>query len=113
MAYPVISGNGLNAGVTLAQIHLGNASFRKDTATTHSQVMLVQEVLSRRYNPGTADGKYGNNTLNAVKQFQKDNKLTVDGVFGKKSLEKLEEVFLNGQHLDDSIGGCIDSRRIA
>ena len=34
---------------------------------------------------GTPDGYYGKNTETAVKAFQKDNNLTVDGIFGKKS----------------------------
>ncbi len=38
---------------------------------------------------GTADGYFGQNTETAVKAFQKDNKLTVDGIFGKNSKQKL------------------------
>lgn len=48
MSYPTISGNGLNSGVTLSQIHQGNASFRKDTSTKHDQIMLLQEVLKKK-----------------------------------------------------------------
>ena len=33
---------------------------------------------------GTPDGYYGKNTETAVKAFQKDNNLSVDGIFGKK-----------------------------
>lgn len=32
------------------------------------------------------DGDFGTKTENAVKKFQKENKLTVDGIFGKNSL---------------------------
>lgn len=35
------------------------------------------------------DGKYGTNTSYALKQFQKAMKLTADGCFGAKSMEKL------------------------
>lgn len=38
MSYPTIIGNGLNSGVTLSQIHQGNASFRKDTSTKQHAV---------------------------------------------------------------------------
>ena len=38
---------------------------------------------------GTADGYFGKNTETAVKAFQSDHGLTVDGVFGKNSKQKL------------------------
>lgn len=40
-----------------------------------------------------ADGDFGNGTLSAVKKFQKDNKLTVDGIVGEKTMAKLKEVY--------------------
>lgn len=40
---------------------------------------------------GSADGKYGYNTYNAVKAFQKANHLTADGVAGPKTLTILYE----------------------
>lgn len=38
------------------------------------------------------DGDLGNKTLNAVKSFQKAEKLVADGLFGKKSLERAKIV---------------------
>ena len=38
-----------------------------------------------------ADGDFGNETLSAVKAFQKANGLTADGVIGSKTWEKLQE----------------------
>ena len=106
MSYPTISGNGLNSGVTLSQIHQGNASFRKDTSTKHDQIMLLQEVLKEKgFYSKDVDGKYGDGTFNAVKAFQRKYSLTADGVFGQRSLEKLEEKFCSG-HLDKSDYGC-------
>ena len=94
-----ISGNGHNSNITLATIHEGNGSFRKDTATVHSQVKLMQEALtSQGYNTQGADGKFGDNTLSAVKAFQRAKGLTVDGYFGKNSLLALENDI--GHHLD-------------
>lgn len=99
MATVTISGSGHNSTITLYKIHQGNGSFRKDTATTHSQVKLMQTALtSIGYNTQGADGKFGNNTLAAVKAFQKAKGLTVDGYFGKNSLNALEDE-ING-HLD-------------
>lgn len=40
---------------------------------------------------GSADGKYGYNTYNAVKAFQKANSLSADGVAGPKTLTILYE----------------------
>ena len=37
-----------------------------------------------------ADGSFGTETLNAVKNFQKDHGLTVDGVVGKTTWKALE-----------------------
>ena len=46
MATITITGNGHNSAVTLYKIHQGNCSFKKDTATFHSQVKLMQEALT-------------------------------------------------------------------
>ena len=99
MANVIISGSGHNSTITLYGIHQGNGSFRKDTATTHSQVALMQQALTNLgYNTQGVDGKFGNNTLTAVKAFQSAKGLTVDGYFGKNSLLALETAI--GGHLD-------------
>lgn len=109
MPYPTINGNGLNSGVTLSQVHRGNVSFRKDTSTEHDQIELLQEILEEEglYTKGV-DGKYGDGTFNAVKAFQRKFGLTADGVFGRLSLEKLEEKYLGGSHLDTRYYGCLE-----
>lgn len=43
-----------------------------------------------------ADGYEGKETENAVKAFQKDNKLAVDGIAGKKTLAKIKELLEGG-----------------
>ena len=107
MATITITGNGHNSAVTLYKIHQGNCSFKKDTATFHSQVKLMQEALtSIGHNTQGADGKFGSNTLAAVKAFQKAKGLTADGYFGKNSLNALEDEI--GRHLDpDNCGGSM------
>lgn len=83
-----ITGSGHNSTITLYGIHHGNGSFRKDTATTHSQVKSMQQALTTvGYDTKGADGKFGDNTLAAVKALQKAKGLTVDGYFGQKSLQ--------------------------
>ncbi|MBQ7128792.1 MAG: spore cortex-lytic enzyme [Clostridia bacterium] len=58
-----------------------------------SQGAEVREIQSRlkkwKYYNGKIDGIYGTQTKNAVKKFQKNNNLTVDGVCGKKTLAKM------------------------
>lgn len=40
-------------------------------------------LTDKGYNPGVADGIFGNNTMIATKNFQHDNNLDEDGVIGK------------------------------
>ena len=46
-------------------------------------VLILQDALTRLgYTPGGIDGIFGNATLNAVTEFQKDSGLTADGIVG-------------------------------
>ena len=57
-----------------------------------SEVEKLQNALiDAGYDVGStgADGVFGNNTAAAVKQYQKDNGLTVDGIAGKNTLGAL------------------------
>lgn len=58
-----------------------------------SYVTLLQTLLMNRgyqLPKFGADGDFGNETLTAVQQFQKNNGLTVDGIVGLKTWEILE-----------------------
>lgn len=60
--------------------------------STGSDVKKLQEALiDAGYDVGKtgADGVFGKNTLAAVKQYQKDNGLSVDGIAGKNTLGSL------------------------
>ena len=52
-------------------------------------VYILQGVLNAKGYICDVDGVYGSNTKNKVISFQKDKKLTADGVVGKKSWNKL------------------------
>lgn len=60
---------------------------------------MQQMLITCGYSCGSsgADGDFGKATLQAVKQFQKQNDLKVDGYYGSKSKEKLTTLF-NKQH---------------
>ena len=54
--------------------------------STGDAVKLAQQLLSAYgYPVGPIDGAFGVNTENAVKQFQTDYGLTVDGIVGPKT----------------------------
>lgn len=58
-----------------------------------TQVKYLQQFLNWYGKYGlTADGDFGTKTLNAVKAFQKAEKLTADGKFGSGSLAKAKKV---------------------
>ena len=50
---------------------------------------LQTRLTELGYSCGTIDGKYGDKTAAAVKAFQKDHGLTVDGIAGSKTLNAL------------------------
>ena len=59
-------------------------------ALSTSQVKTVQTKLKNwGYYTGSVDGIYGTKTKNAVKNFQKKNGLTADGIVGKKTAAAL------------------------
>ena len=61
-----------------------------EIGSSGENVKKVQERLIRYgYMSGTADGKYGEQTRDAVKLFQKKNNLTVDGKVGPKTAAAL------------------------
>lgn len=56
-----------------------------------TQVMVLQWLLNHttNYTSGKVDGIFGTKTLAAVREYQKANGLTVDGVVGKNTWKKL------------------------
>lgn len=45
------------------------------------------------YYKGAIDGIFGSQTRSAIKKFQKDNKLTADGICGAKTIAKLKTAY--------------------
>lgn len=58
------------------------------------EVKKLQTMLNAvGYNCGKADGIFGSGTRSALVNFQKAHGLTADGIYGAKSMAKLEEVY--------------------
>ncbi|MDD4797311.1 MAG: peptidoglycan-binding protein [Eubacteriales bacterium] len=57
---------------------------------------LQKALIEKKYLTGSADGKFGNATLAAVKAFQKANGLTADGTVGAATWAKLNNSSSSG-----------------
>lgn len=51
--------------------------------------LLQDQLIKKGYDPGKVDGDFGNLTYQAVKHFQNDNNIAVDGEVGKQTCKKL------------------------
>lgn len=73
-----------NVSITLPVLRKGSKT---------AQVKTLQRLLtSLGYSLGTIDGDFGTKTENALKKYQKAKGLTIDGVAGKNTWERLLEV---------------------
>lgn len=54
--------------------------------------VLQQKLKQLNYYNGSIDGLYGGGTVAAVKRFQADNGLKVDGIFGESSFDKMPDL---------------------
>ena len=69
---------------------LGKRNLKKGMKGTDVKE-LQEKLIALGYDLGKygADGDFGAKTDAAVRAFQKDNKLTIDGIVGKKTIAKL------------------------
>lgn len=56
---------------------------------------LQKKLNSLGYSCGTVDGDYGAKTANAVREFQRKNGLSVDGIAGPKTLEAIDKKIIS------------------
>lgn len=89
------SGYVLLSSLDITRVHLRNMFFTNYTlqAGDHgTAIMWLQTYLNvLAYNAGSVDGIWGSNTTNAVRQFQEDKGLSVDGLVGNSTTDKLFE----------------------
>ncbi len=81
-----------------------------ETRKSPIRTLLQTKLVQRGYDlsPYGADGKYGNKTVEAVKAFQRDNGLQVDGICGKATwgaiLEGQADLYtVTVQHVSKSV----------
>ena len=93
-----------------------NAKRIKQVATlkkgsTGDAVKKLQENLKKLgYDPGTIDGVYGTATVKAVKAFQQDHLLTVDGIAGMATQTAIDDA-LNGTGSGSGSSGSSSSTK--
>ena len=116
--------DGVAGTSTLARLYSGSSNGNTSgdggssgTSTTlrfgdnGSAVKEMQKALNALgYSTNGTDGKYGTGTREAVKQFQKANKLTADGIAGSKTLTKLYS--LSGSGGGSGSSGSIFTRTL-
>ncbi|MCP4649045.1 MAG: peptidoglycan-binding protein [PVC group bacterium] len=65
----------------------------KDSSTIAKKIRItdIQKALKGAgFNPGHIDGQMGPKTKKVIREFQRENNLTIDGVVGPKTWEKLK-----------------------
>lgn len=79
---------------TLSPFVAACSSESSDTATASASSPIVKELQEALndlgYDTGAADGIYGAHTTDAVKEFQTDAGITVDGKYGPETHKALE-----------------------
>lgn len=65
------------------------STFSPYTMTNSNVVAIQKKLIEKGYDPKGTDGVYGPGTKAAVKQFQKDNGLTPDGICGPATRKAL------------------------
>ncbi|ENK0557666.1 peptidoglycan-binding protein [Clostridium botulinum] len=87
--------NGVNTRVDLNNfengIFIGKATNAVETREMKIQNMLIK--IGYPCGPSGADGIIGSGTINAIKCFQRDCNLSVDGIVGSKTWDKLAKEY--------------------
>lgn len=82
-----------NSRFAYGEVRSGRGYYSQDTSLRYSAgVATVQSLFNKLgYNCGSADGKFGTGTKNAVQNYQAANNLTVDGRIKKSVMDKIFE----------------------
>lgn len=83
----------------ICSIALGAESLRNGDSGDDVRA-LQQKLIDLHFLTGTADGKFGTLTENALRAFQKKNGLCSDGIAGQKTMNKLNSITNEGTGKD-------------
>lgn len=74
--------------------HLQNRRILKKGSEGSDVIVMQQKLIAAGYSCGKtgADGKFGTNTYNALKKFQADRGIVVDGICGPVTWSKLDAI---------------------
>jgi len=72
------------------------------SGTKGDDVRTLQELLNKAGHSLSVDGSFGNQTHSAVKKFQTENKLAVDGIVGPITSEALTELMVTSTESDNT-----------
>ncbi len=79
---------------TVEKCYEKHPTISRSVNRTHACVYYIQVMMKcGHYWPGPLDGIYGPKTEAAVKRFQSDRRLVVDGIVGPNTWRKLNFVF--------------------
>ena len=104
------SGSGSSSGSSGSSGTVTNGCFGGDYSTLKygargSRVVTLQKALNQLgYSVGNADGIFGAGTQRAVTQFQRDQGLDDDGLAGRKTLQRIEQMLGSGSTGESSSG---------
>lgn len=90
-------------GGTLYAVNYSYSNQVVNVATTSQNKQVQQKLKDLGYYNGAIDGIFGTQTINAVKKFQRDYGLKVDGIVGKNTLNKLGLGASSGQYSSTDI----------
>lgn len=83
--------------VSLKDVELLNTEWTLRRTSSSGYVKRLQKALAALgYDPGGADGRFGEKTENAVRLYQTVRGLTSDGVAGRATLKQINEDIRNG-----------------
>lgn len=88
----IATSNGFKVSNSTAPVNVNNSQILKKGSRGSAVKELQRQLTDLDYNTKGIDGVFGSNTEKAVRQFQKDHHLVVDGVVGpatNKALSKL------------------------
>lgn len=60
--------------------------------------LLQDQLIKKGYDPGKVDGDFGSKTYTALKHFQADNNIAVDGIAGKQTVKALGMLWRGGSY---------------